>query len=214
MSAQDYLKINLSESKLNEVSDKDLKSLKDYFSAEKISELKKEIESFFLELSEDEIYLNLITRLKEINKDSEFYTAMETKYIDKEFKKIKNKKYISDAEKLSKKFPDNIRSNTIQRYADSMRVAKAKSIYSLSDIIKKYPENQFKEENIEKIKKYGQLQGYNAGANVITINFTPQEYRKKYSIYAKGRFVVFYEHAVNTIKSAGLRLGTNSDGSS
>jgi biotin synthase len=67
---------------------------------------------------------------------------------------------------------------------------------------------------LEKIKKYGQLQGYNAGANVITINFTPQEYRKKYSIYAKGRFVVFYEHAENTIKSAGLRLGTNSDGSS
>jgi len=149
-----YFKVNLSESKLNELSEKDLKSLKDHFSEEKLTELKKEIESFFLELDNDEVYLNLIIKIGEINKESEFYTFMETKYIDKEFNKIKSKNYISDAEKLIKKFPDNNRTFKIQRYVDSMRVVKATGIYSLSDIYEKYPDNHFKDEITEKIKKY------------------------------------------------------------
>lgn len=57
----------------------------------------------------------------------------------------------------------------------------------------------------EKIKKNGQLLGFNAGANVITINFTPLQYRKKYLIYSKDRFIVSLDHALKTIKSAGLK---------
>ncbi|EAZ92671.1 radical SAM protein [Crocosphaera chwakensis] len=59
---------------------------------------------------------------------------------------------------------------------------------------------------LEKIQPDGQLMGLNAGANVMTINFTPPEYREKYSIYSKKRFIVSLDHALNTIERAGLRL--------
>ena len=61
---------------------------------------------------------------------------------------------------------------------------------------------------LEKIQPDGQLMGFDAGANVMTINFTPGRYRKKYAIYSKGRFVVSLAHALNTIKRAGLRVRT------
>ncbi|WP_198649046.1 radical SAM protein [Cyanothece sp. BG0011] len=59
---------------------------------------------------------------------------------------------------------------------------------------------------LEKIQPDGQLMGLNAGANVMTINFTPPEYREKYAIYSKKRFIVSLDHALNTIQRAGLRL--------
>lgn len=59
---------------------------------------------------------------------------------------------------------------------------------------------------LEKIQKDGQLMGMNAGANIITINFTPERCRGKYVIYSKQRFVVSLEHAMRTIESAGLRV--------
>ena len=44
---------------------------------------------------------------------------------------------------------------------------------------------------LEKLRGGGQLAGLQAGANVITINFTPKDFREKYAIYsAKGRFIV------------------------
>ena len=59
---------------------------------------------------------------------------------------------------------------------------------------------------LEKIQKGAQLKGLNAGANVMTINFTPLQYRKKYSIYSKMRFVVSVDHALETAKKAGLNV--------
>ncbi len=59
---------------------------------------------------------------------------------------------------------------------------------------------------LEKIKPDGQLMGLQAGANVITVNFTPTASREKYSIYSKDRFVVSLEHALRTIERAGLRV--------
>ncbi|MDJ0732581.1 MAG: radical SAM protein [Nostocaceae cyanobacterium] len=59
---------------------------------------------------------------------------------------------------------------------------------------------------LEKIHKGGQLMGLNAGANVLTINFTPTRYRRKYRIYSDKRFVVSLEHALKTIEEAGLRV--------
>ena len=61
---------------------------------------------------------------------------------------------------------------------------------------------------LEKIKKGGQLFGFNAGANVITVNFTPPRYRKKYLIYSKSRFIVSLNHALKTIKLANLKPDT------
>ena len=59
---------------------------------------------------------------------------------------------------------------------------------------------------LEKIKLGAQLRGLNAGANVMTINFTPPQYRVKYSIYSKQRFIVSLDHALNTARSAGLKI--------
>jgi biotin synthase len=57
---------------------------------------------------------------------------------------------------------------------------------------------------LEKIMKGGQLAGLNAGANVMTINFTPTEVRDNYVIYSRGRFVVTIDHAYTTIEKAGM----------
>lgn len=54
----------------------------------------------------------------------------------------------------------------------------------------------------------GQLMGLNAGANVMTINFTPQSYRENYNIYTKDRFIVSLNHAINTAKKAGLKINS------
>jgi biotin synthase len=59
---------------------------------------------------------------------------------------------------------------------------------------------------LEKIHKGGQLMGLNAGANVLTINFTPTQYQRQYRIYSERRFVVSLEHALKTIEEAGLRV--------
>ncbi len=58
---------------------------------------------------------------------------------------------------------------------------------------------------LEKSEHGGQLQGLNAGANVITINFTPDRQRSKYLIYGKERFVVRSEYARQLIADAGLQ---------
>jgi biotin synthase len=57
---------------------------------------------------------------------------------------------------------------------------------------------------LEKIRPGGQLAGLNAGANVMTINFTPTEVRDNYVIYSRERFVVTLDHAHRTIDKAGL----------
>lgn len=59
---------------------------------------------------------------------------------------------------------------------------------------------------LEKIHPGGQLMGLNAGANVLTINFTPPQWRKKYAIYSKQRFVVSFDHALRIIEQAGLEV--------
>jgi len=58
---------------------------------------------------------------------------------------------------------------------------------------------------LEKNQEGGQLAGFHAGANVMTVNFTPETQRGRYLIYGKDRFVVRSEHARQTIRAAGLR---------
>lgn len=58
---------------------------------------------------------------------------------------------------------------------------------------------------LETIEKGGQLKGLNAGANILTINYTPPALRENYAIYKEGRFVVKLDHARNIIAQAGLR---------
>ena len=59
---------------------------------------------------------------------------------------------------------------------------------------------------LESIMEGGQVAGLNAGANIITINFTPEKVQKKYVIYKKGRFVVKMDHARRVIEKSGLKV--------
>lgn len=59
---------------------------------------------------------------------------------------------------------------------------------------------------LEKLRPKGHLEGLNAGANVITINFTPKDARDKYGIYSKERFIVTANHALGIIEQAGLKV--------
>lgn len=59
---------------------------------------------------------------------------------------------------------------------------------------------------LEYIRVGGQLMGLNAGANMMTVNFTPHAYRENYNIYTKDRFIVSINHAINTAKMAGLKI--------
>ncbi len=57
---------------------------------------------------------------------------------------------------------------------------------------------------LEKSQQGGQFGGLAAGANVVTVNFTPQTQRNKYLIYGRKRFVVRNDYAHDLIKDAGL----------
>ncbi len=59
---------------------------------------------------------------------------------------------------------------------------------------------------LEKIVKGGQRMGLDAGANVLTINFTPKDLRDQYAIYSTSRFVVSLDHARATVASAALQI--------
>ncbi|NJO94152.1 MAG: [FeFe] hydrogenase H-cluster radical SAM maturase HydE, partial [Hydrococcus sp. RM1_1_31] len=65
---------------------------------------------------------------------------------------------------------------------------------------------------LEKTYKGGQLMGLNAGANVLTINFTPKQRREKYVIYSQKRFVVSLEHSLKIIEQANLQVRDGKSG--
>jgi biotin synthase len=51
----------------------------------------------------------------------------------------------------------------------------------------------------------GQLKGLQAGANTITVNFTPSNYQDQYAIYSKQkRYKVKYEYALDIMEKAGI----------
>lgn len=53
----------------------------------------------------------------------------------------------------------------------------------------------------------GQAAGLRAGANVITVNFTPADERRKYLIYGGTRHIVGAEHVQRQLDAAGLIAG-------
>ncbi len=57
---------------------------------------------------------------------------------------------------------------------------------------------------LQRLHPEGQFRGLQAGANVITVNFTPSAFRERYCIYNKDRFIVSVDHAVSIIRRAGL----------
>jgi len=84
-----YSKVIQSEKMIGEVSDKELKSLKDYFSVQKISDLKKEIEANFLKADMRYFDVNFLQDLKDTCKGNEFYTSLENNYISYRFNELK-----------------------------------------------------------------------------------------------------------------------------
>lgn len=57
---------------------------------------------------------------------------------------------------------------------------------------------------LEKLQIGGQSLGFHAGANVMTINFTPPAGQAKYPIYGNDRFIVKSAHAASVLSKAGL----------
>ena len=60
---------------------------------------------------------------------------------------------------------------------------------------------------LERRQGGGQLSGLAAGANVLTVNFTPPVEQEKYLIYGKDRYVVRNDHVTEVIQQAGLERG-------
>ncbi|RQR40633.1 radical SAM protein [Burkholderia sp. Bp9142] len=58
---------------------------------------------------------------------------------------------------------------------------------------------------LERAGVAGQSRGLQAGANVLTVNFSPAERRDSYLIYGRSRFVVTVDHVHEIVRSAGLR---------
>jgi biotin synthase len=58
---------------------------------------------------------------------------------------------------------------------------------------------------LEKVGRGGQRMGLEAGANVLTINFTPPAENREYLIYGKNRFVVHHEHVNQILLQCGLK---------
>ncbi len=59
---------------------------------------------------------------------------------------------------------------------------------------------------LEVVSPKGQLMGLNAGANVMTINFTPKTFQDNYRIYSKDRFIVKLNYVEDTVNAAGLKI--------
>jgi biotin synthase len=62
---------------------------------------------------------------------------------------------------------------------------------------------------LERRQGGGQLSGLAAGANVLTINFTPEVEQSKYLIYGKDRYVVRNDHVSEIVSLAGLERGSS-----
>jgi biotin synthase len=60
---------------------------------------------------------------------------------------------------------------------------------------------------LERRQGGGQLSGLAAGANVLTVNFTPPVEQEKYLIYGKDRYVVRNDHVTEIVRQAGLERG-------
>jgi biotin synthase len=58
---------------------------------------------------------------------------------------------------------------------------------------------------LEKLQRGGQRRGLEAGANVLTVNFTPATQRDAYQIYGRDRYIVGLEHVKDLISSLELR---------
>jgi biotin synthase len=58
---------------------------------------------------------------------------------------------------------------------------------------------------LEKVGRGGQRMGLEAGANVLTINFTPAAENREYLIYGKNRFVVHHDHVNRILLQSGLK---------
>ncbi|MFJ3235687.1 radical SAM protein [Streptomyces sp. NPDC086787] len=59
---------------------------------------------------------------------------------------------------------------------------------------------------LERVGSGGQSRGLDAGANVMTVNFSSATDQKRYLIYGKDRFVVTLDHVRGLVRASGLEL--------
>jgi biotin synthase len=62
---------------------------------------------------------------------------------------------------------------------------------------------------LESRKIGGQSAGLSAGANVLTVNFTPAQEREKYLIYGRDRYIVRNDHVTEIIARSGMERATS-----
>ncbi|HJV65346.1 MAG TPA: radical SAM protein [Geomonas sp.] len=105
---------------------------------------------------------------------------------------ISTSPFIPNSNTPLEKFPKGSADMTLNTMAILRILLKNPLIPSVSALETVYPE--------------GQTVGLNAGANVLTINFTPKNNQEMYKIYSEQRFVVSLDHALRAIERAGLKV--------
>lgn len=105
---------------------------------------------------------------------------------------ISTSPFIPNSNTPLEQFPKGSASMTLNTMAILRILLKKPLIPSVSALETVYPE--------------GQTVGLNAGANVLTINFTPKSNQEMYKIYSEQRFVVSLDHALRSIERAGLKV--------
>ena len=56
----------------------------------------------------------------------------------------------------------------------------------------------------------GYRRGLEAGANLVTVNMTPQDQRGDYLLYKRDRFIMTEERVLKAVEAAGLRVSETS----
>jgi biotin synthase len=62
---------------------------------------------------------------------------------------------------------------------------------------------------LESHRSGGQFAGLAAGANVLTVNFTPAKERVNYHIYGKGRYIVGNDHVNEIVARSGMERASS-----
>ena len=148
-----YYNILKAEDLFPEVSEKEKNKLTEYFSDQKVNVLKESLEGYFHGMERKD-FIIVYDSLRKVCIGNEFYITIENKYIIDEFKYIT--KYRTNPEKVAKlieKFPHNKTVEKLQRWVDSVRYEDAGSLKKCAFLLNDYPDNQFREAVIQKIKK-------------------------------------------------------------
>lgn len=136
------------------------RKVKNYFSKDKLQQLKNSLENYFLNLN-NEHFLLVYDSLLTINKADEFSKKLNNKYVLAKYEQIKSNKRktvykkISKIELLTKKYPNSKNTTILTKYVDSMNFKyNTNNISGIAKTLKKYPNTSYKKEIFKKIDNF------------------------------------------------------------